>query len=711
MGIGGESGLAEEKAMNHYYKINDDGTAELTYNLATGSVVPGRSVGNTINDSLAIKQFTNIPDEFHDIIPIMRKYYENDGLFGTVIDILVQFTIDGAIQNITKDKSAQEFFDAIVETSNLKVATRWAVLDYYLNSNVFPYRTNTKQFKKSRIGKKVPLYEWTILNPDFVRVSGSLLFNRNVISISPSDELIELIKDANKKDIPQFMPASMVRAIKNGDDIELDPDNVFHIARNKQPYQRYAPVALKRVIKPLQVKEKYMQMDLSTANGIINQIVIFKLGSDKFPVLSDEPLKRFHKLLETPSKAYQLVWNHALEVDYIRSDPQALDPAKYGPVNRELMFGFATPTSLIGGETGSYGKDYIAVKGLVERLRWAREDLEAWIEREFRLIAEENNLKTWAKPKLGSVNLEEERTFRQVLVNLFDHGVLSAETLLSESGFEFLTEVEKLKIEKKIKEQEGILLPQSPYQQPKSQPGRPDDTQEDVPRDRRDPAPKPNGANASKISLGAQDSPFEEASENMYLNQLLLLYKNTREATLAGLKKDDLEAIALALISFRGEMESIGTKSIKEMYDFQYSVDMGLDENNKEYNRWLNQLVSWNTKYVDKLFHDLRLKIDESIEKGGDNSEFFVDMVFEKELYRLQMFAREGIRKAKLFGSVASHLNLGYEYGRWVTSFRNSCPTCVERHNQVFPLDEIFQLLPAHNRCECEIEFLQQRGD
>src|SRR5690606_6164994 len=122
--------------------------------------------------------------------------------------------------------------------------------------------------------------------------------------------------------------------------VPLPQEQTYHIARNKQPFQRYAPVAFKRLIAPMRVKQKYMELDMSTADGLINQVVVFKLGNDNYPVTDDTPLKKFAELLQTPSKAYQLVWNHALAIDIIRSDPAALDPGKYEPINKELMYGF-----------------------------------------------------------------------------------------------------------------------------------------------------------------------------------------------------------------------------------------------------------------------------------------------------------------------------------------------------------------------------------
>lgn len=709
------------------YRLNPDGTGEVYYQLSTaGSIVPVHSTSAAVNSirtssSIALDSVGLIPSDFHELVPIMREYYETDGLFGTVIDILVQFSIDDTIQNVTDDQRVKDFFDAVVETSNLRSALRWAILEYYLVSNVWPYRNTPKARMRGRNGVEVPVYEWTVLNPDYVEVTGSLLFNRSKVTVKPNEDLREMVNELDRRDLSRFLPTRFINLIKRGDNIPLEEDQVYHIARNKQPYQRYAPVQFRRLIRPLRIKEKYMQMDLATANGIINQIIVFKLGNDQNPVTSDEPLRKFSALLDNPGRAYRLVWNHALSVDWIRSDPSALDPKKYEYIDKELMYGFATPSSLLGAKDTSYSKDVVAIKGLVERLKWGREDLEHWLEREYRIIAEENHLPTWPKPKLGIINLEEERTFKQIMMSLYDRGIISAQTVLDNSGFEFITEVERLRLEQDIREKEGILVPSSPYQQSKNgtaipadnSPGRPEGTTEDEPRDRRTSMPRPSGSGAT-LSLATASSEYVQSTQDTFFNELTYLYEKLRRDVLASLKgKDENEALEMVLAlleAFREELEQLGDRYISDVYDFQYGTIFGATfDKTQEYERWLAKAQNWHGRYADKFYYDLRYQIERIFARDAvlDN-EVFLDALFDKEQPRLAMFARECVRKAAIGGDVGAHVELGYRYGRWVTSFRNSCHVCIDRHNRVFEIDDIFSLYPAHNNCECVIEFLQE---
>lgn len=719
------------------YQLNGDGTG--TVALATGSAISRYDSPYTYNTfDKTIFQSDGIPSNFHDLIPVMRSYYESDGLFGSVIDLMVQFTVDDRIENVTDDPEIEEFFDAIVETSNLMQAVRWIALEYHLLQNVFPFRSELGGKVTARNRKKVPHYNWTVLNPQFVEVSGSLLLGKPKIKLKPNDDLINFVnsKDFTNEMLP--LPPKMIEQIRRGEPIELDQDRVYHIARNKQPFQRYAPVAFRRLIKPMRIKEKYMQMDLSTADGIINQVVLFKLGNDQYPVTDDETLRKFAKLLQTPGKAYQLVWNHAIDVEIIRADADALNPAKYEPIDREIMWGFSVPQSLLGGydSSSSYSKDWMAVRGIIERLKWCREDIEAWIEREYRIIARENKLKTWPKPRLGVIKLEEERAFKQILMNLYDRNILSAQTVLAETGYEYVTEIERLREEQRIREEEGILIPRSPYQQSKDgwsrpvvSPGRPDGTTEDEPRDGRTPTPRPSGSGQGKrgsldvptdehsLHIAMADSRFEEKSEELYLAELEYLYDETRDSILRAVDTEAdstrrYEEVLAILAAFRDKMADIGNRYMDEMFDYQYGNIERTFTDDFEHSKAYNNLVRWHGTYVDKLYFDLERGVVAALERDSIQAiKFFVDAVFDKEKYRLPHFAREGIRRAKFVGATTAHVEMGYRYGLWKCSFRNSCKVCIDRHGKTFRIEDLWDLYPAHNRCECSITFLMTSGE
>ena len=99
-----------------------------------------------------------------------------------------------------------------------------------------------------------------------------------------------------------------------------------------------------------------------------------------------------------------------------------------------------------------------------------------------------------------------------------------------------------------------------------------------------------------------------------------------------------------------------------------------------EHSKAYNNLVRWHGTYVDKLYFDLERGVVAALERDSIQAiKFFVDAVFDKEKYRLPHFAREGIRRAKF---VECHncprREMGYRYGLWKCSFRNSCQVCID---------------------------------
>jgi len=45
----------------------------------------------------------------------------------------------------------------------------------------------------------------------------------------------------------------------------------------------------------------------------------------------------------------------------------------------------------------------------------------------------------------------------------------------------------------------------------------------------------------------------------------------------------------------------------------------------------------------------------------------------------------------------------GVLHVRWICRMDNSCEDCVERHKNIYPLDDVIGDLPMHPRCRCTV--------
>lgn len=695
------------------------------FEMGMGSVVsrfaPDGSVRYSSYDTPMYDLERGVPTEFKDQVRLARGLYRTESITSTVIDVLVQFSC-GEFENIHEDSKIKDFFDAIKETSNLSDIVKNIFIDYYIAGNAFPYRSEKGDIVKSRSGVDVPQYSWTVLNPEMTKVEGPLLFNQAIITLEPNDDLKEIFKSEDKyiKSLIRDFDKDLKKEIIEGKGMPLDPDRVYHIARNKQPYERYATPFIMRNVIPLMVKQKLLQMDLSTADGVINQLVTVTIGNDKFPA-KQKHLDRVAELLRTPNKAYTLIWDHTLDVKFHKPEADLFDPEKYKQANEDILAGYGIVRQIISNENSSYAGQAVSIKSLIGWLESGRADVERWIEREYQKIAKENNLDSYPRVKFKKITISDEKSIQGTLFNLYDRSIISAESLLDNFGYSLDMEVDRLKEEQEL-QKEGLLIPKSPWQQSKDQqtpignspysgPGRPDGVEDEEQRERTH-EPEPHGVNAT-LHTSLAYTQKEKANKELYTEEILSLWSRLKERILNGLSDikdrdsyDDL--IDGAIVAFISEMKKIGSVYITKTFTETYEDLSGVSAySNPESLPMIVNVILWDYEYKDKLDSELREKLSDiaSIVVDSDFSQLLISMekIFESIDYRMPLFGAEAIKKSRFFSEATYIKTLGVESGVWQATFRNTCEECAIRHNQRYLLSELLENYPAHVNCECFI--------
>ena len=70
---------------------------------------------------------------------------------------------------------------------------------------------------------------------------------------------------------------------------------------------------------------------------------------------------------------------------------------------------------------------------------------------------------------------------------------------------------------------------------------------------------------------------------------------------------------------------------------------------------------------------------------------------------RADLIAKTELANAYIQGQMAQYKKNGYTHGRWSATGERSCPFCVSREGNIYPLDELEGAIPAHPRCRCTI--------
>lgn len=323
---------------------------------------------------------------------------------------------------------------------------------------------------------------YTVLNPELVTVEGNLLFNASSIKITLPTELKEALGKDNselsedEKNLIKTLPADIKKSAEEGGDILLDSRLVGRINYRKQPYEKYSRPKTTRVFDAIEYKNSLRQADLSTLDGISNYILKITIGSDEYPVTQQAELEAVAQLFNTPSKSFDVVWNHTLQIEKIVSPEieSILGIDKYEQVNNDLTFGLGVSRGFIDGADVDVSSSEAALitKGMMEEISYARRQVTRWIENEYRLIAEAVGFETFPKIRWDEGVLKDTILYMSTLAQLVDRRMLSYQTALEALGFDYPNELENMTIEKPLVEDGTFGILGSPWQQTGVQPGQ-----------------------------------------------------------------------------------------------------------------------------------------------------------------------------------------------------------------------------------------------
>jgi hypothetical protein len=402
---------------------------------------------------LADSQTVNIPSDRDAAIQLARNIYTSEPLVANAIDLMVDLCLTG-MENRGEDTKAVLYFDNFCKYTDMDALHRQIFQEYLISSDVFLYRSTKIQPRNLKIKglTKFAYYSYTVLNPVSVKLVGSLMFGDMPVTVTPTQELINAANDPEaSKLLKQSMPTDMFNSIKSGNPIPLPPDQVSRISRKRQAYERYADPFLARVFEPVLIKRRMREADLALTETVRSVLVVYKIGSDEFPA-TDADMKKLAQVLQSPAKSTDLIWNHTLEVEMKYPDAGLFAPAKYDQVNQDIREGLGIPGVLIDGGGGNFATAWTSMLSVMERLDSIRKQVARWQESEYRRINEVDKLNFKDVPSVifKPLNLRDDKTFKNVLLQLWDRGILSTETILENvPGMDIAVEAKNRAAEKK----------------------------------------------------------------------------------------------------------------------------------------------------------------------------------------------------------------------------------------------------------------------
>jgi len=435
----------------------------------------------------------------HHLYKKAIQYWRSKPVYGSVVNTLANFASKG-FDNDIDDPAIKDFydnwvidvgFDAIVDMIFFEFFRTGFIRTYKV---IGPYKPKVNQLsaipgkkmkataqRKNRYSAKYIPLAYTILNPQEIKIDGSLMFGQTTVSIKASalKELKNLL-DIQEKDpsrLTQFqkniilrLPNKFKQAVKTGNDVPLDNELIGEVDYRRMPFERYPVPRGVRAFEAIEFKDELRIADSSTLDGITNYILKITVGNDNFPITKQEVLDRVGEMFNTVSKSFKVVWDHTLNVEKITSDNigDILGQDKYLQTNDDIYTGLAFPRALIDGESkASSAAVSLAIKSVIEEIHYARRQVTRWIYKEYRSVAEAMGFDRFPKVRFDDMALRDELAMMSIVQGMIDRRIISYRTGQKKLGFDPTTELSNMREEKPLVLNGDLGLVGSPFQQSK----------------------------------------------------------------------------------------------------------------------------------------------------------------------------------------------------------------------------------------------------
>ncbi|MCK5016002.1 MAG: hypothetical protein KAS32_02930 [Candidatus Peribacteraceae bacterium] len=522
------------------------------------------------------------------------EYYKSQDVYGSSIDLMTNFASKG-LRNDIDDPNIRNFYDNWVVDTGFDVIVDQIFFEFFRSGFVRTYKIVSKYEPKINYVSPIPgqkikkvnedvasdfmkqhkeraarleedraakKYRWskdslpikyTILNPTQIEVEkSSLLMDQQIIMLKAEalKGVKELLETSSsdltdyQKIILKGLPSEFKKAAIDGADLQLNPYLVGAVDYRRQPYEPYPFPRGIRAFESMEYKRVLREADYSTLDGITNFVLAITIGNDEFPIKGQEQLEAVSELFNTPSKAFNVVWDHTLKIQRIEPSDvgDILGQKKYEQVNDDITGAFGVIRALIDG-VGSPSKPAadLAIKALREEIYYARKQVSRWIYAEYRDVAEAMGFDRYPRVRFDNMVLKDEILMMNVIQGMIDRRIISYRTGHEMLGFDFETMLAEMEFESPLVQDGTLGVLGSPYQQssgdnvqetqrtPKGTPseGRPPGK----PAKKPAPPSKTNKPKSDKTSP-ADEASLEDLMQEMSIEELIKITQVARSTTL-----------------------------------------------------------------------------------------------------------------------------------------------------------------------------------
>ena len=224
----------------------------------------------TFNDPRYTFTTLSIPTDLRTLNGLYRFFDDTDPVVGNSLRLHSEFPLSRVSLKDIGDVVISDHYHDMWNRIQMEKLLFDIALEYWRIGNVFSYGAwNVDDLMWD---------QFVILNPDYVTVEGTYLNQKPFIKLQPDEHLKRVVTTGQPKFLYDQLPKEIIKYIRMGQEIPLSPNNVFHIAHNKAPYETLGRSIIKRILKSLIYEDRMSMANFAIATRQTIPITVVKLG-------------------------------------------------------------------------------------------------------------------------------------------------------------------------------------------------------------------------------------------------------------------------------------------------------------------------------------------------------------------------------------------------------------------------------------------------
>ncbi len=423
-----------------------------------------------------------IASKRREIYQWARFYYENEPKVAAGVDFYANFPMNG-FKLECKDSKVLEYFEEVVERLELDEWMNYISHEYHLLGEAWPFLEIAcpvchgsginPDDGETCLHSGGTIKSIRVLNPDYIEVQSNVLADEPVIALLPDEELKMIIQRKQPKQIYDKLPNWLKQLIASGNPIPLSNRSVSHIKYNASPYGTYGTSMIRRLFTILAYKTKIMTAVWIVAERLILPVRVVKLGDKDRPATEDDIQDVINQLSAVANDPnLTIVTHHAFDYEWYGASGkiyQINHDLEY--IGKEILDGLMLNQAILNGEMAGYNSAQVGVEILLRRMENWRNKLKKWVEKKIFLpIAMmqgfidkdkskrlKKNVYLYPRMKFNDMGIRDNSNKIQIMLQMYDKGMVSSQTILSEMGLDYDTETEKRRQENVIASASGQM--------------------------------------------------------------------------------------------------------------------------------------------------------------------------------------------------------------------------------------------------------------